>query len=114
MTKSPASAYLEERALFGVKLGLDAIRALLAELGHPEACAPCVLVAGTNGSAYLFVATPTTWDQARVDAGELMHLGQAGHLVTFADVFAPLHRCGTVPLFEMWFAVFGAAESERD
>jgi dihydrofolate synthase/folylpolyglutamate synthase len=34
---------------FGIKLGLDNIRALLGELDHPERSVPSVLVAGTNG-----------------------------------------------------------------
>jgi len=34
---------------FGVKLGLDNIRALLDLLGHPEAAYPSILVGGTNG-----------------------------------------------------------------
>lgn len=34
---------------FGVKLGLDNIRALLDRLNHPESHYDCVLVAGTNG-----------------------------------------------------------------
>ena len=49
MTARSAAAYLESRSLFGVKLGLDSIRTLLAALGNPERSAPCVLVAGTNG-----------------------------------------------------------------
>lgn len=34
---------------FGIKLGLDNIRILLNELGHPEAAWPSVHIAGTNG-----------------------------------------------------------------
>ncbi len=34
---------------FGIKLGLDGIRALLQALGHPERAYPSVIVAGTNG-----------------------------------------------------------------
>ena len=34
---------------FGIKLGLDNIRALLRELEHPERALKCVHVAGTNG-----------------------------------------------------------------
>jgi len=34
---------------FGIKLGLDNIRALLRLLDHPERSFPCILVAGTNG-----------------------------------------------------------------
>jgi dihydrofolate synthase / folylpolyglutamate synthase len=34
---------------FGIKLGLEQIRALLVRLGHPEHAFPSVVVAGTNG-----------------------------------------------------------------
>jgi dihydrofolate synthase/folylpolyglutamate synthase len=34
---------------FGIKLGLDNIRALLAALGHPERAWPSIHIAGTNG-----------------------------------------------------------------
>lgn len=40
---------LETRGHWGIKCGLENIRALLAGLGHPEGAAPVVLVAGTNG-----------------------------------------------------------------
>jgi dihydrofolate synthase/folylpolyglutamate synthase len=41
--------WLSSRERFGVKLGLDSVRALLAELGDPHIDLPAVLVAGTNG-----------------------------------------------------------------
>jgi dihydrofolate synthase/folylpolyglutamate synthase len=40
---------LEERGHWGVKKGLDNIRALLRALGGPERTFPAVLIAGTNG-----------------------------------------------------------------
>ena len=46
---SPALRYLAARARFGMKFGLDTMRALLDALGHPERTAPVLLVAGTNG-----------------------------------------------------------------
>jgi dihydrofolate synthase/folylpolyglutamate synthase len=46
--KTPIRA-LEERGHWGIKKGLDNIRALLQALGHPERAFPAVLVAGTNG-----------------------------------------------------------------
>src|SRR5512145_2313655 len=42
-------AYLDERARFGIKFGLETTRALLDALGAPETHAPVLLVAGTNG-----------------------------------------------------------------
>ena len=49
MTHGQALAYLRSLQRFGIKLGLDNIRALLAGLGNPERRFPTVLVAGTNG-----------------------------------------------------------------
>ena len=44
-----AGLYLAQRTRFGVKFGLETIRALVAELDHPERAFPTLLVAGTNG-----------------------------------------------------------------
>jgi len=44
-----ALRYLAARARFGMKFGLDATRALVAELGNPERSYPTLLIAGTNG-----------------------------------------------------------------
>jgi dihydrofolate synthase/folylpolyglutamate synthase len=53
MSKLPAhrvaGLYLAQRVRFGMKFGLDTMRALVAEMGHPERAYPCLLVAGTNG-----------------------------------------------------------------
>ena len=49
---SPALEYLRERTLHGVKLGLDAPRRLLRELGDPQDQYPTLLVAGTIFVAY--------------------------------------------------------------
>ena len=49
MTPRAAFAYLEERTQLGIKFGLETIRAVVEELGHPERAAPSILVAGTNG-----------------------------------------------------------------
>jgi dihydrofolate synthase/folylpolyglutamate synthase len=46
---SSARRYLDARARFGMKFGLETMRALLDALGHPERAAPALLVAGTNG-----------------------------------------------------------------
>jgi dihydrofolate synthase/folylpolyglutamate synthase len=44
-----AFAWLYGLQQFGIKLGLDGIRALLSDLGNPERSAPSILVGGTNG-----------------------------------------------------------------
>jgi dihydrofolate synthase/folylpolyglutamate synthase len=51
-----AGLYLAERTRFGVKFGLDTIRALVAELGHPERAFATLLVSGTNGKGSVVAA----------------------------------------------------------
>jgi dihydrofolate synthase / folylpolyglutamate synthase len=43
------SKRLEELEQFGIKLGLENIRALLAAIGDPQTWYPSILIAGTNG-----------------------------------------------------------------
>jgi len=44
-----AGVYLAQRTRFGVKFGLDTIRALVEQMGHPERAFTTLLVSGTNG-----------------------------------------------------------------
>jgi dihydrofolate synthase/folylpolyglutamate synthase len=44
-----AGLYLARRVRFGMKFGLETMRALVDEMGHPESAYPSLLVAGTNG-----------------------------------------------------------------
>jgi dihydrofolate synthase/folylpolyglutamate synthase len=44
-----ARAFLLSLEQFGIKLGLDQIRGLLAALGRPDDAFPSILIAGTNG-----------------------------------------------------------------
>jgi dihydrofolate synthase/folylpolyglutamate synthase len=44
-----AGLYLAQRVRFGIKFGLETMRALVAEMGHPESAFPSLLIAGTNG-----------------------------------------------------------------
>ncbi|HOE14618.1 MAG TPA: hypothetical protein PLX40_06920, partial [Candidatus Saccharicenans sp.] len=47
---SPAcQRYLDQAQLFGIKLGLDNMRAMLTSLSQPEKNFPSIHVAGTNG-----------------------------------------------------------------
>jgi dihydrofolate synthase / folylpolyglutamate synthase len=48
-TRRIAGLYLAQRTRFGVKFGLETMRALVAEMDHPERAFPTLLVAGTNG-----------------------------------------------------------------
>ncbi|PYQ02098.1 MAG: bifunctional folylpolyglutamate synthase/dihydrofolate synthase [Acidobacteria bacterium] len=47
--RARAAAYLSSRVRFGIKFGLETMRALCEELQHPERAFPTLLVAGTNG-----------------------------------------------------------------
>jgi len=49
MTASECRSYLKHLERFGIKLGLDNIRALLAAFRDPQRSYPCLHVAGTNG-----------------------------------------------------------------
>ncbi len=49
MSAPRSEALLEPLELFGVRLGLERVRRLLAALGSPHLAVPVVLVAGTNG-----------------------------------------------------------------
>jgi dihydrofolate synthase/folylpolyglutamate synthase len=44
-----AGLYLAQRTRFGMKFGLETMRALVEEMGHPERAYPSLLIAGTNG-----------------------------------------------------------------
>jgi dihydrofolate synthase / folylpolyglutamate synthase len=52
MAQLPAhrvAGYLARRVRFGMKFGLETMRALVEEMGHPERGYPSLLIAGTNG-----------------------------------------------------------------
>ena len=49
MAPSATKAYLDGRARLGIKFGLEAMRALVEEIGHRERGYATLLIAGTNG-----------------------------------------------------------------
>ncbi|MGB9894110.1 MAG: bifunctional folylpolyglutamate synthase/dihydrofolate synthase, partial [Candidatus Saccharicenans sp.] len=49
MSSDSGHNYLQQAQLFGIRLGLENIRAVLESFGHPQASFPCIHVAGTNG-----------------------------------------------------------------
>jgi dihydrofolate synthase / folylpolyglutamate synthase len=49
VTRNTANAILADLERFGIRLGLEGPRGLLAALGDPQVSLPAVLVAGTNG-----------------------------------------------------------------
>jgi dihydrofolate synthase/folylpolyglutamate synthase len=54
---------------YGIKLGLDNIRALLALLGDPQASYPSLLVGGTNGKGSVAAMAHALLGAARIEAG---------------------------------------------
>jgi dihydrofolate synthase/folylpolyglutamate synthase len=104
-------ATLLSRDHFGIKLGLDNIRTLCDELGHPERAAPAVIVAGTNGkgSVTAFVSA------ALANAGFRTGRYTSPHLVRLEERFAIDGRAvATAPLAEALAAVLDAERRCRD
>lgn len=62
MNYTEARAFIDERPRYGGELGLDAIRALLEEVGHPERSLAFIHIAGTNGkgSVLSYISTVLT------------------------------------------------------
>ncbi len=94
-----ANEILARLEQFGIRLGLDTTRGILAELGNPERSLPVVLVAGTNGkgstAAFLqamaaaagyrtgFYSSPhleTPEERLRIDGGAIA-AGRLGELL---------------------------------
>jgi dihydrofolate synthase/folylpolyglutamate synthase len=55
--RARAAAYLSGRVRFGIKFGLETMRALCEELQHPERAFATLLVAGTNGKGSVVAYT---------------------------------------------------------
>ncbi len=79
-----AQQRLASREFFGVKLGLDAMRALVEALGHPERAFLPVIVAGTNGKGSVTAMV------ARALHAAGLHVGRytSPHLVHVRERFA--------------------------
>ncbi|MDD3279485.1 MAG: bifunctional folylpolyglutamate synthase/dihydrofolate synthase [Lachnospiraceae bacterium] len=60
MEYSEARAFIEEKQRYGQEMRLDAIRALLAECGHPDEALKFIHIAGTNGKGSLLAYISTT------------------------------------------------------
>src|SRR5262249_26281281 len=75
--------YLYALEQFGIKLGLDNIREILTELGHPERQFMSVHIAGTNGKGSVTAVV----DKALREAGH--HTGRytSPHLIDLAERF---------------------------
>lgn len=77
MSIRPALAYLDARARFGMKFGLETMHTLLEALGRPEREWPSLLVAGTNGKGSVVAVA----DQALRDSGLRVGRYTSPHLV---------------------------------
>ena len=92
MTFADLKALLFERSNFGVKLGLERMRAALALLGDPHRCAPVLHVAGTNGKG----STCAFAERALRAAGLRTGLYTSPHLRHFCERI----RVGGAPISE--------------
>ncbi|MGE5246676.1 MAG: bifunctional folylpolyglutamate synthase/dihydrofolate synthase [Betaproteobacteria bacterium] len=77
-------AYLFGLEQFGIKFGLDNIRAILARLGHPELAFRTIHVAGTNGKGSVTAMT----DACLRAAGHRSGRYTSPHLVDVCERFA--------------------------
>lgn len=122
---------LAEREFFGIKLGLDNVRALTAELGHPEQAYRTVIVAGTNGKGSVAAFTSralhaaghrvglytsphlvTLTERYRIDEAEVSAAALGRALDTVLDTEAQLHRTGRLPTLATYFEIATVAAFE--
>ncbi len=68
-TYSEACRFLDDLQMHKIKLGLEAMRAVLAELGSPEKCCPAIHVAGTNGKGSVCTMLRTMLSRAGYRTG---------------------------------------------
>lgn len=81
MNSEESLAWLYSTQHFGIKLGLDNIRRLLAELGNPERALAIIHVAGTNGKG----STCAMLDSISRASGRRTGLYTSPHLVHFGE-----------------------------
>lgn len=74
-------AWLESLQIFGIKLGLENIRRLLADLGNPHEAVPSIHVAGTNGKGSVCAMLDAIFREAGLRCG----LYTSPHLVRFEE-----------------------------
>ncbi len=79
---------LAEREFFGVKLGLDNVRALTSAIDHPERACPRVIIAGTNGKGSVAAMV----SRALHAAGRRVGLYTSPHLVHLTERFRIAER----------------------
>ena len=81
MTYEESLAYLSSLGRFGIKLGLERTRKLLAELGNPQELFQGVLVAGTNGKGSVCAMLAAVLQEAGYRVGFM----PKPHLVSYTE-----------------------------
>jgi len=76
-------AYLFGLEQFGIKFGLDNIRALLARLGHPQRAFRSIHIAGTNGKGSVTAMVDEVLRRARYHSGRYT----SPHLIDLSERF---------------------------
>jgi dihydrofolate synthase/folylpolyglutamate synthase len=94
--RSRADRYLSSRVRFGIKFGLETMRALCAALGNPERAFPTLLVAGTNGKGSVVAYA----DAALRASGLVVGRYTSPHLVRVNERIAVGGRDVATPAFE--------------
>lgn len=79
-----AVAALQSRGRFGMRLGLERVETILAELGHPERRLRGALVAGTNGKGSVVALARSALQAAGVRVGTM----PKPHLVSYRERIA--------------------------
>ncbi|TXD37791.1 bifunctional folylpolyglutamate synthase/dihydrofolate synthase [Lujinxingia vulgaris] len=98
---------LFEQNRFTIKLGLERMRAALEAEGHPERCAPAIVVAGTNGKGTVASSLSAILGAHGLRVG----LYTSPHLVGFEERFrvggVPLTPAQVMPVLEDVYARYG-------
>lgn len=81
LTYAEALDALQERARFGIRLGLGRVRAILRELGDPQRDVRGALVAGTNGKGSVLALAASAARTAGLHVGET----PKPHLVSYRE-----------------------------
>lgn len=105
---------LFEQNRFTIKLGLERMRAALEAEGHPERCAPAIVVAGTNGKGTVASSLSAILGAHGLRVG----LYTSPHLVGFEERFrvggVPLTPAQVLPVLEDVYARYGDVERVGD
>ena len=104
---------LAARRRFGMRPGLDTIRAIMSALGNPQDTLRCIHIAGTNGKG----ATAAMLDSVLRAAGYRVARYTSPHLVALNERFfldgAPVSDDTLGPVAEEVFAVLARLEREH-